>query len=103
VTGDRVAPIRPSELDTTAPSRRAGYLGWHWVARYVRDHQRWEAHGEHPDRPGVMRTRIVAHHLPRGADSEGTARVMAQILNDLDDGAAALMEVDLLREGKTND
>ena len=103
MTGDRVVPIRPGAPPPAPADRRAGYLDLHWAPVFVADRRRWETHGELPDRPGVMRTRLAAQHLPAGADPEAFARVMAQLLNDLDPGAAALMEDALLHEGHTDD
>jgi hypothetical protein len=95
---DQVIPFRPAQ--TTVPARSTGYLGLHWVAVKEPHTKRWEAIGEPPDRTGVMHARVTVPHLPRGADQEATARVIAQLLNDLDPGAAALMEDALLREGQ---
>lgn len=98
---EQVIPIRPER--PAAPARNAGYLSLHWVATKDPHTNRWETIGEPPERTGVMHARYVAPHLPRGADPEAAARVLAQLLNDLDPGAAALMEDALLHEGRIND
>lgn len=83
-----------TSLNADPPAGQAGVLGLHWDAEKTANTGRWALVGRHPE--GHRLAAVVEVRMRPGyATAEDLVRVLAQLANDFDEGAAALMAADL--------
>ena len=96
VSRPEVTPLHP---ESTPPGD--GFLGLHWSAEKTPHTRRWSLVGRHPE--GHRLAAVLEVRLRPGyATAKDMVRVLAQLANDYDEGAAALMAAALQQEEGTD-
>lgn len=96
-SGPKVASLSPSPSDP-----KPGAFGLRWSAERTPNTRRWALVGRIPGRAHSLAAVIEIKYHPGGTPAEDIARVLAQLANDIDEGAAALMAAAMEQEGQAD-